>query len=199
MTAVQRRCVQGLSKIQNPSRMVTRWCGPSDPYRPSSSFGEPIQNVPGGTQRKRWTTSSISNLNRDRTDGHSPKPTPRPAGCRFRGDAARFGNRPRRRHAAASGRNGDRRAFARIRDGLLARRSSRIIRRRSKRRTGRRSVQEGAIRLRRELGEAAANVVVPVRRIVVLRYAAHVPRVVVPRAAPDHTIGGRYDQHPTDD
>ena len=61
-------------------------------------------------------------------------------------------------------RRNDRRAFGRaVRAGLLARRPSTTIRRRPRRRIGRRSVQAGAVRLRRELGTAEAQIVVPVR------------------------------------
>src|SRR5208283_5992786 len=53
------------------------------------------------------------------------------------------------------------------------------------------------VRLRRELGTAEAQVVVPVRGLVVVAVRrAHVLRVVVPRAAPDHAVGGRSDRHP---
>ena len=86
---------------------------------------------------------------------------------------------------------------ARVRAKLLARRPSATIRRRPRRRTGRWSVQEGAIRLRRELGKAAADVVVPVRRLVVVAVRrAHIPRVAVPRAAADHAVGKRFDRRP---
>src|SRR5271157_3336349 len=86
---------------------------------------------------------------------------------------------------------------SRIRKVGLARRPSTTIRRRPRRRTGRRSVQEGAVRLRRELGTAEAQVVVPVRGLVVVAVRrAHVLRVVVPRAAPDQAVGRRFDRHP---
>src|SRR4051812_31864067 len=66
-----------------------------------------------------------------------------------------------------------------------------------KRRTGGRSVQEGAIPLRRELGTAKAQVVVPVRRLVgVPVRRPHVLRVVVPGTAPDHAGGRRFDRPP---
>src|SRR4051794_39169896 len=66
-----------------------------------------------------------------------------------------------------------------------------------KRRTGGRSVQEGAIRLRRELGTAKAQVVVPVRGLVVVPVrGAHVLRVAVPGATPDHAVGRRSDRLP---
>src|SRR5271166_4852359 len=71
-------------------------------------------------------------------------------------------------------------------DRLLARRPSTTIRRRPRRRTGRRSVQEGAVRLRRELGTAEAHVVVPVRGLVVV---AVLPRQARSSQTPDVRAG----------
>ena len=77
---------------------------------------------------------------------------PRSGGCRdgegesriVAGDEATTLESPREKRPAS--------VRQRFRVRLLARRPSRNIRRRPRRRTGRRSVQEGAIRLRRELG-----------------------------------------------
>ena len=64
-------------------------------------------------------------------------------------------------------------------------------------RSGGRSVQEGAIRPRRELGTAEADVVVPVARVVpVAAGSPDVPGVVVPGTAPEDAVGGRFDRPP---
>ena len=69
ITACQNSCVHALSASQKPLLSVTGCCGPSSPSRPASSSGEPIKNVPGSIQRKRWTrfahgqiSKSIANL-----------------------------------------------------------------------------------------------------------------------------------------